>query len=94
MGHQNYVLVLSETTVSKKPVVFFCAKYQRLSKVVIIQMLSVTYLKKMNMGKILFGYHDASKIYGAPKLCTETTISNPSVIFPKTSWDIQTFRSP
>ena len=41
-------------------------------------------LEKINKNygsKYLFGYHDALKIYGAPKLCTvmyETTISNPS----------------
>jgi hypothetical protein len=31
--------------------------------------------------KDLFGYHYALKIHGAPKLCTETTVSNPAVVF-------------
>jgi hypothetical protein len=31
--------------------------------------------------KSFFGYHDALKIYGAPKLFTATTVSNPPVVF-------------
>ncbi len=34
-----------------------------------------------NSQKYIFGYHDALKIYGAPKLCTETTVSNQPVVF-------------
>ena len=30
--------------------------------------------------KYFFGNHDALKIYGAPKLCTETTLSNHPVV--------------
>ena len=32
--------------------------------------------------KYFFGYHDALKIYEAPKLRTETTVSNPPVVIP------------
>ena len=43
--------------------------------------------------KYFFGYHDALKIYGAPKLCTETTLSNPPVVHPKSSCDVHLLRS-
>ena len=33
------------------------------------------------MTKNIFGYHDALKIYGAPKLCTETTVSYHQLYF-------------
>ena len=35
---------------------------------------------KKSIIKIFFGYHDALKIYGAPKLCIEITVSNPPVV--------------
>ena len=46
------------------------------------------------MIKNFFGYHDPLKIYGAPKLCTETTVSNPPVVFPKSSCDVHLLRCP
>ena len=60
-------------------------KYQKLSKVEIISIPFCYILEKINKNydrKKLFWYHDALKIYGAPKLCTETALSNhPAVIF-------------
>ena len=48
--------------------------------------------------KYFFGYHDALKIYGAPKLyvllCTETALSNHPVVIPKSSCDVHLLRSP
>ena len=46
------------------------------------------------IGNNFYGYHDALKIYGAPKLCTETILSNPPVVQPKSSCDIHLLRSP
>ena len=36
LGHQSYALLCTETTLSNPPVVHFCVKYQKLSKVEII----------------------------------------------------------
>ena len=63
----------TETTLSNQPVVIFWVKYQKLLKVEIIWIPFSYILEKINKNydrKTLFGYHDASKIYGAPKLCT------------------------
>ena len=43
--------------------------------------------------KYFFGYHDALKIYGAPKLCTETTLSNHPVVHPISSCNVHVSRS-
>ena len=48
MGHQSYVLLCTETTVSYHPVVFFWVKYQKLLKVEIIQILFSHTLEKRN----------------------------------------------
>ena len=48
MGHQSYVLLCTETTVSNHPVIFFWVKYQRLSKVEIIQIPFSHILEKIN----------------------------------------------
>jgi hypothetical protein len=47
-------------------------KFVTSSKVKICQNPSCYILKKINenYNKKFFGYHDALKIYGAPKLCT------------------------
>ena len=46
--HQIHVLLCTETTVSNPPVVFFWVKYQRLSKVEIIQIPFFHILEKIN----------------------------------------------
>ena len=67
MEHQSYVLLCNH------PEVFFCVKYQKLSKVEIIKIPFCYILQKINENydrKHFFGYHNSLKIYGAPKLCT------------------------
>ena len=73
MGHQSYVLLCTKTTLSNHTEVIFCVKYQKLLKVEIMLIPFCYILEKMNKDydrKKLFGYHDALKIYGAPKLCS------------------------
>ena len=47
--------------------------------------------------KYFFGYHDALKIYGAPKLCTVMyllkLLFNHPVVLPKSSLDVHLLRS-
>ena len=50
--------------------------------------------KKKYDKKTLFWDHDALRIYGAPKLCTKTTLSNHPVVLPKSSCDVHLFRGP
>ena len=73
MGHQSYVLLCTETTLYNHPVVIFWVKYQKLWNVEIIWIPVSSILEKINKNcdrKYFLGYHDALKIYGAPKLCT------------------------
>ena len=61
MEHQSYVLLCSKITSFP------------LSKVKFFQNPSCHILEKINKNydkKLIFGYCDALKIYGAPKLCT------------------------
>ena len=53
------------------------------------------------MVEIFFGYLSWSlkdlwgiKVMYCTVLCTETTVSNPLVLFPKSSWDVHLFRGP
>ena len=48
MGHQSYVLLCTETTVSNHPVVFFWVKYKKLLKVEIISIPFSYILEKIN----------------------------------------------
>ena len=48
MGHQSYVLLCTETTLSNHPVVIFWVKYQKLLKVEIIQIPFSCILEKIN----------------------------------------------
>ena len=48
MGHQSYVMLCTETTLSNHPGVFFCVKYQKSSKIEIIQIPFSYILEKIN----------------------------------------------
>ena len=63
MGHQSYVLLCTEITVSNHPVVFciFWVKYQKIWKVEIVQIPFSHILEKIDKNydrKWFFGYHD------------------------------------
>ena len=47
-----------------------------------------------DISKLTDLYHEPLKIYGAPKLCTETTVSNPPVVFSTSSCNVHLFRGP
>ena len=72
MGHQTYVLLCTETTLSNHPGLIFWVKYQKLLKVEIIEIPFSYILEKIGKNydrKFFFEYHDALKVYGAPNLC-------------------------
>ena len=73
MGHQIYVLLCSKITSFLPSEREFSEKLEIFSKAKNFQDPSCPILEKMNENydkKLFFGYHDALKIYGAPKLCT------------------------
>ena len=73
MGHQSYVLLCTETTLSNHPGVIFWVKYQKILKVEMILIPFTYILEKIDKNynrKYFFGYHDALKIYRVPMLFT------------------------
>ena len=75
MGHQSYVLLCSEITSFPPSEGEFSEKLGIFSKLKIYQnpfCFKLEIINKNYHKKFFFGYHDALKIYGAPKLCTET----------------------
>jgi hypothetical protein len=73
MGHQSYVLLCNKITSFPPSEGEFSEKLGIFSKVTIFQNPSCYILEKINKNYdniFFFGYHDALKIYWAPKLCT------------------------
>ena len=73
MGHQSYVLLCSKMTSFPPSEGEFSEKLGIFSEVKIFQNPFCHILEIINKNyhkKIFFGYHNALKIDGAPKLCT------------------------
>ena len=53
MGHQSYVLVHTETTVSNPAVIFVWVKYKKLLKIEILEKINKKYDKKYFLALII-----------------------------------------
>ena len=72
-GHQSYVLLCTETTLSNPPVLHFWSEISKIVKSWNNLNSFHLHIGKINKNydrKYFFGYHDALKIYRAPKLCS------------------------